>query len=213
MKQSTTLLATLATAQAIKLSSKAKFIPGLDIPDIPIISDIPDVLGDGIDIMGQGLNEVGDIVVDGYDITMGGLEDIGKISYDGLTDLGDITYDGLAPIGQGLYDLPELTVEGFDAGIDFVGTQGSEFVNVMEDDVGGFIVDDIGGGFTDAYDWASNDGNWEAFGKTFLAGGKLFFEGDFDGAGQVWGNDEHYTEKFWDDLDRQRREYEEAMRQ
>ena len=36
-----------------------------------------------------------------------------------------------------------------------------------------------------------------------MMGGKLFFEGDFDGAGDVWGNDEMYTGEFWDDLEEQ----------
>ena len=38
-------------------------------------------------------------------------------------------------------------------------------------------------------------------GKTLLEGTKLVFEGDFDGAGEMWGNDEHYTEEFWKELE------------
>merc|ERR1711978_478857 len=68
-------------------------------------------------------------------------------------------------------------------------------------EIGDFVVDDIGGAFTDAYDWASNEGNWAALGKTLLEGTKLVFEGDFDGAAEMWGNDEHYTEEFWKELE------------
>ena len=195
MKQSIALLATLACAQATKLSSRVKFI------SIPSFDDITDVFDDGIDIIGDGLTDFGDIIVDGYDITVGGLEDLGEMTIDGFNagvdfvveDVGDFIVEDIGDFV--VEDIGDFVVE--DIG-DFVVDDVGSFV---VDDVGGFVVDDIGGGFTDAWDWASNDGNWAAFGKTMLAGGKLFFEGDFDGAGDVWGNDELYTEKFWNDLE------------
>ena len=200
MKQQTTLLATIATASAIKLSSKMDFF-GIDIPDIPGVPDIPDILGDGVEIMGDGLDDFGDMMEDGYNITKEGLEDIGNTTYDGLNNIGESTLNGLDTIGEELYDVGESTYDGLQIGTDFVETQGSEIGNFVEDDVGGFVVDDIGGSFTDAYDWTSSEGNWEAFGKTLLAGGALVFEGDFDGAYDVLSNEELYTEEFWDDLE------------
>ena len=182
MKQSTTLGATLACAQAIQLSSKAEFIPmPSGIPDIPIVSDIPDVVNDGIDYIDTGLTDFGDIVIDGIDVTIGGIEDIGI----GIEDMGTLIYDDvLEPTGTFTYD--ELTYLGtgfYDVTTDFVGFDHDDVADFVVDDagsfviddVGGFVVDDIGGVVTDTYDWASSEGNWEAFGKTILGGYSLYF--------------------------------------
>jgi len=40
------------------------------------------------------------------------------------------------------------------------------------DDVGNFVID-VGEGVIDTYDWVSSDGNWEALGKTLMAGGAM----------------------------------------
>ena len=214
MKQSITLGVTLACAQAIQLSSKAEVIPGIpsfDFPDIPIISDIPDVLNEGIDFIDTGLTDFGDIVIDGIDVTIGSLEPTVTLINEEFTDLGEIVFeDGLEPIGEMGEIIFEVHIEpGFDKFADFVVDDVGDFVI---DDVGGFVVDDIGGVVTDTYDWASSDGNWEAFGKTVLGGYKLYFKGDFDGAAHMWLNEEHYTEEYWDQLDKDRRDNEEAAR-
>ena len=176
MKQSATLGATLACAQAIQLSSKAEIIPipSFDIPDIPIVSDIPDVVNDGIDYIDTGLTDFGDIVIDGIDVTIGGIEDMGTLIYDDVLEpTGTFTYDELTYLGTGFYGVTtELVGFDHDDVADFVVDDVGSFVI---DDVGSFVVDDIGGVVTDTYDWASNGGNWEAFGKTLLAGYSLYF--------------------------------------
>ena len=187
MKQSTALLATLACAQATKLSSKSKQWYSFDW-----VNDIPDVLDDGLDYLDQGLDYTISGLDTALDYTVEGLGDFAEYTH--LDDAWDYTVDGL----ETTYD---WTVEG----LDDLGV--TDFV---EDDLGGFFGD-IGDGLVDAWDWASNDGNWEAFGKTMLAGGSAFFKGDFDTAGDIWGNDEMYTEKFWNDLDAQKKEYERRM--
>ena len=186
MKQSTTILATLACAQAIKLNSQVEFIPGLDF-----ISDIPDVMSDGLDTVGSGLEDFGDIMLDGIDITMEGLEDIGTITYDGLTDFEELTIEGFDTIGEGLNDFGEISKEGFDTGAYWVGGATydlGDFIiddigDFVVDDIGDFVVDDIGSGVEDSWNWASDGGNWEAAGKTLGAGSVLILQGDFDEAG------------------------------
>ena len=214
MKQSTTLGATLACAQAIKLSSRAEIIPGLPsfptIPDIPIISDIPDVVNVGIDYIDTGITDFGDLVIDGIDVTIGALEPtVTSINAD-LIDFGELVYDdAIEPIG----DMGEIIFEPigpeFDHVTDFVV---DDIGSVVIDDVGGFIVDDYMGAMDDVYDWTTSKGNWEALGKTVLIGYKHYFDGDFEGAAEVWLNEEHYTEEFWDQLERDRIAAEEAAR-
>merc|ERR1712242_270006 len=181
MKQSTTLGATLACAQAIQLSSKAEFIPmPSGFPDIPIVSDIPDVVNDGIDYIDTGLTDFGDIVIDGIEITIGsiedietGIEDMGTLIYNDYLEPAGIAFDDeIGSLGTGFYEMTTDFV-GFDHDdvADFVVDDAGSFVI---DDVGGFVVDDIGGVITDTYDWASSSGNWEAFGKTILGGYSLY---------------------------------------
>jgi len=164
-------------ALAIKLTSKAEFIPGLDLPDIPIISDIPNVIDDGLDIVGSGLEDFGDIMLDGIDITLEGLDEIGTFYYDGLSDIGELTLEGLDEMGEGLIDIGEITYEGFDIGTEYLAGAayyaGSDIGSFFEDDLGDFIVDDIGGGLEDTWNWVSDGENWEAAGKTLGAGSVL----------------------------------------
>ena len=217
MKQSTALLATLACAQATKLSSKSKFI------SFDWVNDIPDVLDDGLDYLDQGLDYTISGLDTALDYTVGGLEDFAEMTHlddafdytvGGLDTALDYTVEGLGDFAEytHLDDAWDYTVDGLETGYEWTadGLDDLGVTDFVEDDLGGFFGD-IGDGLVDAWDWASNDGNWEAFGKTMLAGGSAFFKGDFDTAGDIWGNDDMYTEKFWNDLDAQKKEYERRM--
>ena len=49
-------------------------------------------------------------------------------------------------------------------------------------------------GIVDFSEWASNVGNWEALGKTYLEGGGEFLTGDWDEALEIFANKDNYTE-------------------
>ena len=82
-----------------------------------------------------------------------------------------------------------------------IGGGFSDFGNWVEDDVGGFFEDTIGGAFEDAWGWVSDDANWEALGTTLLGGTVALLSGNPDEALAMWGNKEHYTGAFYDEIE------------
>ena len=82
-----------------------------------------------------------------------------------------------------------------------IGGGFSDFGNWVEDDVGGFFEDTIGGAFEDAWGWVSDDANWEALGTTLLGGTVALLSGNPDEALAMWGNKEHYTGDFYDEIE------------
>ena len=84
---------------------------------------------------------------------------------------------------------------------------GNGFVDTFDDvgdwfagDFTDFWVDDVGGAFDDAWGWASDGANWEAFGTTMLGGAGALFEGDPDAALAIWGNSDHYSGDYWEEM-------------
>merc|ERR1711876_82486 len=105
-------------------------------PDIPIVSDIPDVVNDGIDYIDTGLTDFGDIVIDGIDITIAGIEDMGTLVIaDALEPAGIAFNDEIDSLGTGFY---EMTT-------DFVGFDHDDVADFVVDDAGSFVIDDVGG--------------------------------------------------------------------
>lgn len=81
-----------------------------------------------------------------------------------------------------------------------IGGGFSDFGNLMDNTFGG-VFDDIGGAFEDAWGWVSDDSNWEALGKTLLGGTVALLNGNPDQAVALWGNKEHYTGDFYDQIE------------
>ena len=115
----------------------------------------------------------------------------------------------------------------FDDAIDSIGDFGNDFVDTMEDFGNGFVdtfndvgdwfaddftsfwEDDVGGAFGDAWGWVSDGGNWEAFGTTLLGGTVALLSGDPDAALAMWGNADHYTADYWDEMEEKKRKAKE----
>ena len=64
-----------------------------------------------------------------------------------------------------------------------------------------FWEDDVGGAFEDAWGWASDGGNWEAFANTMGAGTVALLTGNPDDAIDMWGNADHYTADYWNGVE------------
>ena len=218
MKQSTTLGATLACAQAIKLSSKAKFfsipdipgIPGIpNIPDIPVVSDIPDAFNSGIDYIGTGFADFGDIVMPGIDIITDFGTDVGTIIYDDV--LVPVTDPLIDPVNTGLDFVADGSAVIYDNMTEAVGLDHDDVADFVVNDVGSVVVDDVGGfvvdlgeAYVEIYDWMGGEGNWEAFGKVLLISTDALLSEDYDKAIETMGTPDLYTEEYWNELEEER---------
>lgn len=113
---------------------------------------------------------------------------------DALDDVGDFIVDD---VGGFITD----DVGGFfgDVG-NAIGGGFNDFGNLLDDTFGG-VIGDIGDAFEDAWGWVSDDSNWEALGKTLLGGTVALLNGNPDQAVALWGNKEHYTGDFYDQIE------------
>ena len=230
--RTTTLSAVLAIARAIELQTETELIPSFSLPSFDIgipslggIMDIP-VLGDGLGYIGDGVNIVQDGINTGLDYTLDGLgyvadetvDLIGDIPVVGgtLVDIGEFGLD-VAEFGYDVVSIPFDTLEGL-TGIPLTPSSMLEYTwngDFVDDFVGtvdwvtsGDFIGDTIMAPVDFVNYVSDGGNWEAMGKTLLIGGGALLSGDPEGAAEVWGNKDLYTEDFWDELDRKKREAE-----
>jgi hypothetical protein len=111
-----------------------------------------------------------------------------------LDDIGGAFED----FGNGFVDTFEDIGNGIAGGF---GDMGDWFAGDFTD----FWVDDVGGAFDDAWGWVSDGGNWEAFGTTLAGGTVALLSGDPDAALAMWGNSDHYTADYWDEMAEKKR--------
>ena len=120
----------------------------------------------------------------------GFLDDVG----DAFTDFGNGFVDTFEDIGNGIGNAWDDTMDWF----------GGDFTD--------FWVDDVGGAFDDAWGWASDGGNWEAFGTTLAGGTVALLTGNPDDALAMWGNADHYTADYWDGVEKKKQQARENER-
>ena len=120
--------------------------------------------------------------------------------------------DAVSSIGNAIDDVGDFVTD--DVGSFFTDDVGGFFNDVGNTIGGGFSdfgnllgngLDDAFNGiynaFDDAWGWVSDDSNWEALGKTLLGGTVALLNGNPDQAVALWGNKEHYTGDFYDQIE------------
>ena len=171
MYKSTALIAALAVTQthALRIDSATEATADAEL-EWDWFNDVIEDIGDAVDDFGDWVEDA--------------VEDVG----DAFGDLGDWAENAWDDVGDAFDDLGDWAEDAWDDFVDWGEGAVEDVVDAFED---------FGEGIVDIGEWIIDGSNWEALGKTLLGGAASALQGDFDKAGKLLGNSDHYSGDFW----------------